>query len=311
MRLFVFVCVLAVAMTAASRGADEPVQFSITPPRKGEEMKVTVRETTATKFTVVMSGKETVTEETQTKEFVYTESVEDTDKKLKVKRQYTIASTTKTSPKDMKGMTEDLPHKGQTVWIEGPKDPKDKKEKRTFRTGDSAVMDPDEKLRDMLDEEFNKGDQDFRKLLFPKGHVKTGYKWGIEPGAWMVSLGAPELTVNVSDLRGVGGKLQKTENRAPKDKDGKQIGKDKPYAEATVDFDLPITGANLGETAKAFKLEKGSRLFVHIESKGMADGTAPQDTTTKITYVVKGSLDGHDVQLEVAVTEHRKHDPKK
>ena len=308
MRLFGLVVLIA-ALSAASAPGDDPIVYSLVPVsplyalKKDDKVRVVVAEKTTTKLTVT-KDKDAVTSETETEaQYDFTDTIKEAtgNKATKLDRHYTKALI---GTKDADGkVTKDTALEGKTLAVQK------KGNQYEFNFTGSDFGKPEGAAKEALEAEFNKPDKDLRFALFPKVPVKTGDTWTINRGEWaQTHLAGPEVVVEWQAVKGQG-KVGKAENRAKKDKDKKvYVEPDKYYGEIVADFEVPILRVHLGEKpdpATALKADKGSKVTGKIESKGMADGTLPQNTTVTLTFDVSGKMDGCDVKLVVTSTEKR------
>jgi hypothetical protein len=301
MRLCAVACMLAGVLAASA--ADEVLVHFPPPPGPKPKDKVTVTAKGKTTTTLKVTGKETLTTVTEIEtHFVFTDTIEEVSEKrpTKLERHYEKATITTTSKTPAGEAKKDQALEGKTVAIQ--------KKGRAYEFKIDFLPVSEGAAKDMLDEEFNVSNWYLRTELFPKGQVKN--TWNLVSGAWVQSLAGPEFTVNVNLFKG-SGKVKVVENRTPKDKDGKPMGKERIYAEIDVDLEVPITNMNWGEKSAdseklSMKAEKGSKLTLSVESKGLTDGTLPQETIVTVTYAVRGKLDECEVELTVTTNETRK-----
>lgn len=304
MKLLAF-AVLTLALAASSAVGDDFLLLysKAPPPKKGEELKVTVETTTVTRLTVSSAAEKGLTTETELKsQFVYIEVVEDVGQKFRMKRRYEKALITR---KNGDGTSKDQTLEGKTLAIQK------KGDSFEFTIKEGGFGKPDGHALAALEEEFSgKVEKDLRKEFFPNRSVKTKDTWPIVSGDWVKSLGAPEVVLQTQLFTGLGtAKLTANKAKPPKDKEPREP--DKPYGEIEVDFSVPILGMHLGEkpdVATALRAEKSSKLVGKIESKGMADGTLflPRETKVTLTYDLTGAIDGCDVKFHMTISEARK-----
>jgi hypothetical protein len=179
------------------------------------------------------------------------------------------------------GNTKKLPIEGKTVLIEK------KGDKYSFTVDGKAVEGDSLKL---LDEEFNKPDQDVRDAMLPKKPIKPGETWKIDPEELIRALGKDGATF-AKDKVSAGGTLVKAYM-----KEGKQFGV------LELVFEAPITG--LGE--KSQLTIKEGRLVMKLTGDGCIDGTAATGKSiAKMSLGFTGTTMGIDLKAAVESTENR------
>lgn len=171
------------AFLTSTAAAEEAVAIKIAYPKEGQRAKVTVEDKTTTKSAFTIKGNLQSKEDVKTKSLVYIdvviENAKNAKRTTKLKRTYEKAVI------GTDGKLKSIPIEGKTVLIEK------KGDKYSFTVDGKAVEGDALKL---LEDEFNKPDQDVRDAMLPKKPIKPGETWKIDPEELVRALGKEGAT---------------------------------------------------------------------------------------------------------------------
>jgi hypothetical protein len=253
----------------AALSAQEAYSIKLRDPAKGDALQVNRTEDTQSQSKVVdAAGKPLVEkEEKGSKISVYRETILDKPegraRPTRLKRVYEKART-QTGDK-----TEPLPYEGKTVLIE-------KKEgKYTFQIeGGEEIKGRDARV---LDEEFNKQDDDFdlQKAILPKADVGKDEEWKIDMAPITTAFAKnAKMQIDAAKAHGTG-KLVKVYQ-----KEDARFG--------VLQFHLELPVKELGDGKEKIALDEGASWVMDITVDGCIDGSRT-DGTMKASFKISAS----------------------